>query len=180
MRSFSILAFVFAFILPAGAMGPKIPNASVTFHIEGSKNDNPKMIFPYKAPGGMKYFERLPVCATKEIVSYKPFPAEDGSTGAVFTYNQVGANRLAARTTQSQGKWLMALINGTPTDVVLIDKPVRDGKIVIWKGLKQRDLDLIDLTIRREGVDAKTWKAQKKRIRERVKERLKKLARKKK
>ncbi len=173
MRWLFLSVLFLGFTQIAFSMGPKIPKAMVNFHIEGSKNDNPKMIFPFQAPDGTKYFRRIPVAPTSDIVHFRPFPADDGSIGAVFQLSRRGANRLAALTTQSQGKWMIAVINGRPTDVVFVDKPVRDGILVVWKGMQQRDVDVIDLQIPREGMEKKERAALKKAAKARLKRTLK-------
>ncbi len=173
MRYLILFSFLISFSLPAFSMGKKIPKATVTFHTEAAKEDHPRMVFPHQAPGGTKYFHRFPVAPTKEVIHYKPFPAQDGSIGAMFQLSKVGTQRLSHMTTQAQNKWMMSVINGRPVNVVFIDKPVNDGIMVVWKGMNQRDVDLLDLEIIRSDFDPKVWKKHKSEVKKRLKRQLK-------
>ena len=53
--------------LPAWAGGKAGEKASVTFHIEADRNDNPKLIFPEAVGGRERIFRRLPDITLKDI-----------------------------------------------------------------------------------------------------------------
>ena len=81
--------------------------------------------------------------------------------GAVltFAFSQGASTRIAAMTTQNQGKWIVAMLNGRPVDFVRIDKPVQDGRLVIWRGIKESEIFAFDYMIPHIGEDTKAWKA---------------------
>ncbi len=169
MRVISLFAMFLALSTPVFGMGKKPDKMKLSFHIEGHKTDNPKMIFPYQTQAKQMFFQRTPIANTKDLVALKPFPAEDGTFGAVFQLSQVGAKRLAAATTQAQGKWMLTLLNGKPTDSVYINNPVRDGKLVIWQGLTRDYIMNFDFMIPRIGMTPEQWKAHKKELKKRRK-----------
>lgn len=149
------------------AAGKKPPPASITFHLQAGQGTHPKMSF--QAPGTDKKFERAPAIGTRDISTFSPFLAEDGSYGATFHLTPRGAGRIGALSTQAIGKWLLAAANGRPVNVVYIDAPVRDGKLIIWKGLKRDDILRYDLIKPRTGEDKKQWKKRRKLVKDALK-----------
>ncbi len=138
---------------PAGfGGGKKEDKASVSFHLEGVETDNPKMIFPQMTNGKTRYFQRLPEISTKDIVSFVPFPSEAGADyGLVLTLKPGAVTRLAAVTATNQGRWLLAQVNGRVVDGVMIDQEIKDGRLVIWKGVALTDITALDSMLPRTG-----------------------------
>ncbi|MFK7850913.1 MAG: hypothetical protein AB8D78_08035 [Akkermansiaceae bacterium] len=139
----------------ASAGGEK-KEVKVSFHIETDANDNPKMIFPFQLAGKQRFFRRMPEIASKDFVAFSPFPADDqASYGAVFQLKDNARRRLAAVTAVNEGRWLIAQAFGRAVDGVLIDGPVDDGAIVIWKGLTLEEIRELDKAIPRVGEKKK-------------------------
>ena len=65
------------------AGGKKGNKASVTFHLETEGTDNPKMIFPQMTNGQTRYFRRSPEITLLDMVSFSPFPADNGESWAL-------------------------------------------------------------------------------------------------
>lgn len=151
-----------AFLVPvpcALASGKKEPKVSVTFHMETEATDNPKMIFPQLANGQRRFFRRMPEIATKDIISFSPFPSEAGDDyGVAFKLKSNAANRLSAVSNANQGKWMISQINGRVVDGFFIDKQVDDGVMVIWKGVTLADIALLDEELPRAGAEGKKKK----------------------
>lgn len=145
----------------ASASGKKEQKTSITFHMQGDESDNPKMIVPQMVNGKKLFFRRVPEISTKDIVSFAPFPAADGEYGIVIRLKESAANRISAVSTANQGRWLLALVSGRVCDAVLIDKPVSDARLVIWKRITAEDIALFDQTIPRIGKEnekkKKSW-----------------------
>ena len=88
----------------------------------------------------------------KFIVSstVSPFPSGTGEMyGALFKLSKAATGRLNSLSNANIGRFLVAQANGRVVDGVLIDKPVNDGFIVIWKGLTQEDIKLFDKVLPR-------------------------------
>ncbi len=137
------------------ASGKRDPKASVTFHSETEATNDSKMVFPQIANGKKRYFNNIPDIATKDIVSFSPFPSEAGENdyGIIFRLNDTAAKRYSALTSMNQGKWIASQIDGRIVDGFLIDKQVEDGRIVIWKGVTLADITLLDATMPRTGQE---------------------------
>ena len=160
-RLTALLIMLVTVFAPAAFAGSKPDTkVSITFHIETDVNDNPKMIFSQQTNGQMRYFRRMPEINTKDVVSFNPFPSDAGGDdyGVVFKLKDNAAKRLAAITNNSQGRWLLAQINGRVVDGVLIDKQIDDGFLIVWKGATLADIHLFDAAMPRVGQDGKKKK----------------------
>jgi hypothetical protein len=147
---------ILALAPPAFASGKKENKATVTFHMETEGTDNPKMIFPQMANGQTRYFRRTSEVNLKDMVAFSPFPSDGGQGfGLVFKLKDNATNRLGAITAANQGRWMISQVNGRAVDGVMIDKPVNDGFIVIWKGVTDADIVILDKELPRIGAPAK-------------------------
>ena len=142
----------------AAAMGKRPEKNILNFHLQGHQSDGPKMVFPLPMGNKKRFFRKSPVTFNKEIVSLKHFITEDGTYGATFSFNKAAAGRIAAITTSNQDKWLVAMLNGRPVDAVYIDKPVGDGRLVIWRGIKQVEIIRFEYAMPLTGETSKQWK----------------------
>jgi hypothetical protein len=136
------------------AAGKKEGKASITFHMETEGTDNPKMIFPQMANGQTRYFRRSSEISQKDVISFSTFPAEGGQGyGLVLKLKPNAVNRFAALTNANQGRWLISQVNGRAVDGIMIDKTVNDGFIVIWKGVTEGDIAILDKEFPRIGQE---------------------------
>ncbi len=154
------LAIALAVALFPGALmaaGKKAADLSVSFHLQAAPGD--RRAFKQLTAGKEVFFGKSAEISTNDIVAYRPFPSEDGNTyGVVFQLNKTAAGRLRTLSTANQGKLLLAVLNGQVRDAVLIDKPVNDGLIVIWKWVSLAEIKLADKHVPRIGEDPKAWK----------------------
>lgn len=159
----SILAVWLLCCLSLLAGGKKDEELVVQFNLQGAETDGPKMSVPQEVAGMRVFFRLSPEISTRDIESFRPFPADDGySYGVMLKLNRTGAQRLAAVTNANQGKLLMARVNGRPLDVVSIDRTINDGVLVIWQGITTREIGMADKMMPRIGQSVKEWKKQQK------------------
>jgi len=144
-------------VAPLGMAGGKAGELGmVTFHLETDASSNPKMIFPQMDNGKQRLFLRVPEITIRDMVAFCPFPSGTGDEyGLVFQLKDAAKRRLNALSIANQGKYLLARSNGRVVDGVVIDKPVDDGFIVIWKGFTVDELKLFDKSLPRIGAKAK-------------------------
>lgn len=115
-------------------------------------SDNPKMIFPYEFLGKERYFRRMPELASKDFMAFTPFPSEDQTSyGMLIQLRESSGKRLTAVTTANQGKLLVCQAFGRVVDAVMIDQPVNDRVIIIWKGLTLDEIRELDKAMPRIG-----------------------------
>ncbi|MDP4625140.1 MAG: hypothetical protein NWT08_08380 [Akkermansiaceae bacterium] len=152
----SVLSLLICLLLfPAGnllAGGNKGKSVNISFHIETEGSDNPKMIIPQMIAGKQRFFRRLPEISSKDLAAFTPFPADDqASYGVVFQIKGKAHQRFEAVTTDNRGRWLLCQAFGRAVDAVLIDEPVTDGAIVIWKGITLEEVHELDKAMPRIG-----------------------------
>lgn len=164
MKNLSRWLFVSLFSLTTFAFaGGDKKIAQISFHVETEANDNPKMIFPHELAGKQRYFRRMPEISSKDFVSFNPFPAEDqASYGVMILLKESSGKRLTAVTTTDQGKYMVCQAFGRVVDAVLIDQPVSDRVIVVWKGLTLDEIRELDKVLPRVGQEKEKKKNEKK------------------
>ena len=151
----SLTAILFPEILPAA--GKKAPDLTVSFHLQAEPGD--RHTFKQLTAGKELLFKKSPEFATRDIVAFRSFPADDGNSyGVIFQLNKVASGRLRSMSTANRGKLLLAVVNGQVRDAVEIDKPVNDGLLVIWKWGSRAEVRLADQHVPRIGEDPKDWK----------------------
>ncbi len=82
--------------------------------------------------------------------------------GTRIQLKEHAARRLEATTNMGQGRFMVSRLNGRVVDGVKIDKPVVDGKMVIWKGVTLADIAVLDESYPRIGKEGEKKKKKKK------------------
>ncbi len=152
------LVAVACFFLAGGVMagGNKGKKVDISFHIETEASDNPKMIFPHEVMGKQRFFRRIPEVSSIDYVAFSPFPSDDqASYGVILQLKDNARRRLAAVTQISSGKWLACKAFGRIVDGVLVEDPVDDGVVVVWKGLSIEEIGQLDEALPRIGEKKK-------------------------
>lgn len=159
MTPISLAFFLLIFGLSSSVVfagGKKGENISISFHLEGDQEDNPKMIFAHEIGLKQRIFRRMPEISSRDLVAFSPFPAADqASYGALIRLNGAAASRLTAITQTSIGRWFVCRAFGKIIDGVMIDEPINDGVLVIWKGLSLEQIHLMDKDLKRIGEKSK-------------------------
>jgi hypothetical protein len=122
----------------------KEPTFLISVHEEGEAIEGPKKVKPFPVNGETKYFRTMPLFTQINIKSYWPFPSEDGSFGAVFWLDTTGQHVLQRVGAANRGQYLLTAVNRVPVDLLVVDGPAPDGRIVVWKGLPNELFQLID------------------------------------
>ena len=127
----------------ASAAGSKRrdPNIAVRFHAQVSSFD-PTFAAKVKVGDSAQeiIIEKVPSISERDIASFYPYRASDGSYSAVFKLDRHGEATLEAVSTQKRGMLLVAAVNGRPVATMLVDKTIHDGIIFIPSGLSETDI----------------------------------------
>jgi len=164
MRYFIILCALFALGNFAQAGGKKPPKMSLTFHLESSPDPGKKLTFEANTLLGQKSFRRIPEIGTSHIEAYAPFPSPHNAAefGLVLQLNRAGQTKLSTLTNQQRDANLLVFLNGRPIDILIINGPVKDGLICVWRGVSNNEIAAADAFLRRIGQTEKEWKASRK------------------
>ncbi len=157
LRIAGMVALLALAISPLGMAGSKPGEMGmVTFHLETDTATSQKMVFPQMDDGKQRLFMRNPEITLKDMTAFSPFPSGNGDEyGLLFQLKDPAKRRLNALSLTNQGKYLLAQVNGRVVDGVLIDKPVDDGLIVIWKGITSDEVKMFDKVLPRIGDTGK-------------------------
>ena len=155
-RALPPLLLVLAMALPAWAGGGK-PKHSLSFHAEGQATDGEKRVFSHQVLGEQRFFRITPEITQLDFKAFYPFQADDGTSfGATFFLDDRAAIRLGQLSTSDQSRYLLGVVDGQPVDYMKIDKPVTDGVITLWRGLKQAHLEFLEKKLKIPAVRVAT------------------------
>ena len=142
--------FLCIFAIFCLAAGSKVKGFVVTFHLEGQAEDSAKFVTPVKLGSEHRqyYFKKVPEFNDKDISWFYPFISQDGASfGAAFRLNAKATQELTNLTIANQGRLMGTRVLDAPLRAVIIDRPIDDGVLVIWDGLSQNHLKLINSKI---------------------------------
>lgn len=143
MRSVA-LAMVVALVVPAICHGKK-PHCTLRAHVEANANDGPVFSTQLRSPatGRSIVIAKTPTISERDVVSFRPYPAADGSYGVLFNLSDHGKLALDTLSVEKRGTFLYVFINGRPAAELQIDRRVSDGKLYIASGLTLADVELM-------------------------------------
>ena len=84
--------------------------------------------------------EKIPSISERDVASFYPYRAADGSYSVVLQLDSHGAAVLEALSAQKIGMMLIASVSGRLTATLKIDKPISDGIVFIPYGLTVADI----------------------------------------
>jgi hypothetical protein len=117
------------------------PTIFIRFHVEVTQSDP---TFATKVTAGDPprelIVEKLPSISERDITSFYPYKAADGTFSAAFQLDEHGRVTLETLSEESRGKSIVAAVNGRPLAVIKIDKPINDGIIFIPRGFTEADI----------------------------------------
>jgi hypothetical protein len=131
----SLLLVLCAILVQPLAAGDGKQKHTFSFHSEGNAVDGAKRTFPHSIDGEEKIFQTIPDISHLDFSGFVPFRANDGSYAAAFTLNLHGAIKLNQLTLSKRGAYMVATVDMKVVDHMIIDKPVKDGVIILWRGL---------------------------------------------
>ncbi len=77
------------------------------------------------------------------MTSFSPYPAQNGTYGALIQLDEHGRTVLDTLSVERRGGLLFVLVNGRLITQLQVDKRISDGKIYIPSGLTAIDIDLM-------------------------------------
>ena len=146
---------VMGFLLIPGWGAARNDGPFIGLHPEGAAEEGARMVQPDVVNGQKVFFRISPEVSGRHFSTYEPFPAQDGNgMGVVLGLNEEGMRAMMVLCSTFQGKLLRIIVNGRPVDLVSVDRPPADRKVVILSGLTAEDFKLFDKSkkLKRLGV----------------------------
>jgi hypothetical protein len=143
MRTFGLFVFCLAFTLIDGAA--KERHCTFRVHAQANPQDSDVFSMPAQTTSSGKQIaiQRLAWITEHDVVACSPYPANDGTFGALFQLDEHGQVVLDTLSVEHRGSFLFIFINGRMVTPLQIDKRVSDGKIYVPSGLSATDVDLM-------------------------------------
>ena len=118
-------------------------------HVAANSNDGAVFAQPFRSLSGKNVFiERTAWLSERDVKSFYPYRAADGSYGALLQLDDHGRTVLDTLSVERRGSTLFVFVNGRPLTELQVDRRVSDGKIYLPSGLTPADIKLM----------AKDWK----------------------
>jgi hypothetical protein len=141
------ILYVFVFFLVFALTDAEAKQRHCTFRVHAQANPKDTDVFsmPARATSSGKdiAIQKLPWITEHDITAFTPYPAQDGTFGALFQLDEHGGVVLDTLSVERRGSFLFVFINGRMITELRIDKRVSDGKIYIPSGLTAADIDLM-------------------------------------
>ncbi len=138
---FAILGIAAATVLfTAGA--PKGPPMVFRIHAEtGSQTTEPfAFVTAVGNPPVEVRVEKMPLVTEREVIAFYPFVSASGGYGTYFQLDKHGSNSVEQVSSSNQNRFLVAFFNGRPISRLRIDRPVRDGVVIVPDGILPEEI----------------------------------------
>ncbi len=134
--------YLLFFLLPIFSLqaAEKYP-VTIRLHAEAKETDSATFAVPVDLtfPKKHTWMDKVPIVNERDIVSFYPFP-NNGSIGAYFQLDADGTNKLAQHTMDKKDTLVMVLINGRLACVMLCDKKITNGLMMIPYGFSPEEV----------------------------------------
>lgn len=118
-----------------------------TFRVHAQANPRDTEVFATsgraQVSGKEVAIEKMPWISERDVSAFSPYPAQDGTYGALIQLDEHARVVLDTLSIERRGKFLFVFINGRFITELHIDKRVSDGQIYIPSGLTAADIDLM-------------------------------------
>ena len=137
----------FAFCLVFAVAGSLAKQRHCTFRVHAQANARDTEVFATSVraqiSGKDVAIEKTPWISEHDVSGFSPYPAENGTYGALIQLDEHGRVVLDTLSVERRGGFLFVFVNGRAITELQIDKRVSDGKIYIPSGLTAADIDLM-------------------------------------
>lgn len=117
----------------------------ITTHSQTDQVEQPSAIMKLPIGGQEMTFKKVPEFSQRSISGFEPFEAENNDGyGVVLQLDTKGRTALDLASRQYHGMTFLTMVRGLPIDLIEIDKPITDGKFIIWRGLSKETIDEMD------------------------------------
>ena len=141
----SVATCILVVLLTLGAAEARKPRSTLRAHVEANAQDGPVFSSPLKSPlsGRQLFIAKVPAISELDVVSFRAYPAANGTFGVLFQLNDHGKLALDTLSVERRGSSLFVFANGRFIDELQIDRRVSDGKLYIAAGFTAADIELM-------------------------------------
>jgi hypothetical protein len=141
----TLAIFVFCLVFALIDVSAKQRHCTFRVHAQANPQDTDTFSMSARATSSGKdvAIQKLPWITERDVTAFSPYPAQDGTFGALFQLDDHGRVVLDTLSVERRGGFLFVFINGRMITELQIDKRVSDGKIYIPSGLTGADIELM-------------------------------------
>src|SRR5437764_10600036 len=143
MKTFCALWLWLLVALPIGFA--KERHCIFRVHVQGNPQDTAVFATSVRTQlsGKEVAIEKMPWISERDVIAFSPYPAPDGTYGALLQFDDHGRVVLDTLSVERRGGFLFVFVNGRFVTQLQVDKRVSDGKIYIPSVLTAADVDLM-------------------------------------
>jgi hypothetical protein len=142
MRSLLIVALCFGL---AARVEADSRHCTFRVHVAANANDGSAFAQPIRSSHGRNVFmEKTAWLSERDVKSYYPYRAADGSYAALLQLDDHGRTVLDTLSVERRGSYLFVFLNGRPMAELQVDRRVSDGRIYLASGLTETDIKLMN------------------------------------
>ncbi len=136
---------VLSLLLLASRGDAKDRHCVLRLHLEANLHDTAAFATSVRAKlsGRDIAIERVARISERDVTAFYPYPAADGSYGALFQLDEHGRLTLEALSIERRGNLLFVFVNGRSITELEVDKRVSDGRVYVASGLTKADIELM-------------------------------------
>lgn len=140
-----IVSLSVVLLIAASPLVATQPHCTLRLHTEANPRDTEVFAAQVqsKFTGKTVTIQKTPTISERDVVAFYPYPARDGSYGALFELDDHGRIALDTLSIERRGTFLFVFANGRPITELQIDRRISDGKIYIASGLFSADIELM-------------------------------------
>jgi hypothetical protein len=140
----ALVACMFVALFPPNVLSAAKPRHCILrVHVQANPRDTEVFATSVRAQlsGKDVAIEKTPWISEQDVIAFSPYPARDGTYGALLQLDEHGRVVLDTLSVERRGSFLFVFVNGRPITELEIDKRVSDGKIFIPSGLSAADIE---------------------------------------
>lgn len=141
-RAFSMLL---AFAALTSVAAAKQRHCIFRLHTEANAHDSDVFSTQMRSrfTGKPVVIEKTATISEHDVAAFQPYPARDGSFGALLQLDEHGKLALDTLSVERRGSALFVFVNGRPITELQIDRRITDGKVYVPSGLTAADIELM-------------------------------------
>ena len=131
------------FLVVRAEAGPR--HCTFRVHVTANANDGSAFAQPLRSLSGRDVFiEKTAWLSERDVKSYYPYRAADGTYAALLQLDDHGRTVLDTLSVERRGSYLFVFLNGRPITELQVDRRVSDGRIYLASGLTEADIKLMN------------------------------------
>jgi hypothetical protein len=129
-------------VLAVEASERKPPTISIRLHAEGNPREGETFVVPVTLlnPPKQTVIRKVPIVTERDIVSFYPFAAADGTIGCYFKLDADGTNKLMQHTIEYRDTLVVAMVNGRVACTMMVGQKITDGIMTFPSGFLAKEI----------------------------------------